>query len=742
MSKTDVNIVIDGDNADLSYLAGLNAAISSYLSVSCQRKVEEAFRYAWKAHAGQFRKSGEPYITHPIAVAEIIARWRLDTVTIIAALLHDVVEDTPTTKQEVAEKFGIQVSELVDGVSKLDKVLFNTQEQAQAENIRKIFVAMVSDVRVILIKLADRMHNMNTLKSMRPDKRWRIAKETLDIYAPIANRLGIHKVYQRLCDLSLRYRFPYRALVIEKALSASRNNRREGVRRLMERFTNAFKEENLNNEIFGQEKSTYSIYRKMREEKITFSEVLDVYSFRISVDTVLDCYLALGILHRLYPPIPGKIKDYIALPKSNGYQSLHTTVIGPVGVPVKIQICTHEMLRAAEYGILSLWLYRDSDVSFADIQRETEKWLQSMMEMEAVTPDSKEFLENVKVALQPKQIYVITPKGQVYTLPQDSTPIDFAYAIHTDVGHHCVGCKINSRAMSLRTPLKNGDRVEIITSELGAPRPSWLIYAKTAKARSEIRHYLRGAGRNETIAVGRRLLGQIIRSYGRTPEEMAPALDQLIVDLGLDSRDELFLEIGMGRSSAAVIAQRLMPEGSAHAPEEGEEGVEPKPKSSKSVLIREPDGVAIQLAKCCHPIPGDAIVGSLHKARTLVIHALDCPKAAKGLKVESSKWMATDWDMDNVSGLFDVTLRVSASNRPGVLAKVAEKIGDAGANINFIHFEPTHGQYAQILFTVQVMHRIHLANVMRLIRRLPEVRHIQRVRFPKSPNKSPKKSSQ
>src|SRR5574343_1688031 len=504
--------------------------------------IEEAYAYAAQAHAHQKRMSGEPYITHPLAVAGAVVEWRMDADAICAALLHDVLEDTGTTKHELAERFGKPVAELVDGLSKLDKMEFTSYEEAQAENFRKMLMAMARDLRVVLIKLADRQHNLQTMSAMRADKRARIARETLEIYAPIALRLGLNKLYRELQDTSFQLIHPHRAEVLAKALSAARGNRKELLTQILNGITEKLEHEGLKSEVFGREKSLYSIFRKMKDKHLSFSQVLDIYGFRVVVDNVPTCYLALGALHSLFKPVPGKFKDYIAIPKANGYQSLHTTLIGPYGTPVEVQIRTEEMHHVAQEGVAAHWLYKDTEESSADLQIKTHKWLQSLLEMQ--TSDSSEFFENVKIDLFPDEVYVFTPKGKILAMPRGATVVDFSYAVHTDVGHHCSSARVNHELAPLRTELKNGDLVEIITSPQASPNPVWLTYVKTGRARSKIRHFLRTMQTEESDRLGERLLRQELLSLGVVPISIpGEAWEALVRAGGQKSMEDVYTEI-------------------------------------------------------------------------------------------------------------------------------------------------------------------------------------------------------
>ena len=697
----------------------LKKQLATYLKPEDIAQVEEAFRFGKAAHKGQYRKSGEPYISHPVAVTTILAEWHLDPQALIAALLHDVVEDTLTTKEELGAKFGKSVAELVDGVSKLDKIEFKTQEHAQAENFRKMLLAMARDVRVILIKIADRLHNMRTLGSMPPEKRKRIAQETLEIYAPIANRLGLNSIYGELEDLSFSYLHPNRYHVLAKAVMAARGNRREVLSKVEEAIKQRLQNANIDAVVTGREKHLYSIYKKMQGKSLTFSEVFDIYGFRVTVKDIPSCYLSLGALHCLYKPIPGKFKDYIAIPKANGYQSLHTTLFGPFGTPIEVQIRTTDMHKVAEAGVASHWLYKSSDTSLNEVQKKTHQWLQSLLEIQSESGDSVEFLEHIKVDLFPDEVYVFTPKGKIMALPRGTTAVDFAYAVHTDVGNRAVAVKINHEVMPLRTPLRNGDRVEIITAAHAKPNPAWLNYVVTGKARSHIRHFLKTMQYDESAALGERLLDQALRALQAKPAEIDEAhWEKLLRDTGLKTRQEVMADVGLGKRLAIVVARQLLALGE---PQPGER------KQLGSVTIRGSEGMAVQFAKCCKPIPGDPIIGFIKKGQGILIHTHDCPSIAQ-FRSDPDKWLDVEWDPDTKK-LFDVDIKLVVANQRGVLAKIAAEMAEAGSNIDKVNMEEDEGSaYTTIHFTLQVENRMHLAQVMRSIRKIPEVVRITRVK--------------
>jgi RelA/SpoT family (p)ppGpp synthetase len=689
-----------------------------YLKPSDIGRIEEAYQFSDAAHQGQFRLSGHPYISHPLAVAEIVADWQLDTQAVMAALLHDVMEDTSISKQQITERFGKPVAELVDGLSKLDKIEFQSQADAQAENFRKMLLAMARDVRVILIKLADRLHNMRTLGAVRPETRKRVARETLEIYAPIANRLGLDGLYRELQDLAFANLYPGRYKVLAKAVKAARGNRREVVEKVLKALKERLQSSKIDAEVSGREKQIYSIYSKMQEKHLSFSQVLDIYGFRVIVKDVSACYLALGVLHSLYKPVPGKFKDYIAIPKVNGYQSLHTTLIGPYGMPVEIQIRTQAMSRIADAGVASHWLYK-SDAEINEVQQRTHKWLQSLLDIQHASGDPAEFLEHIKVDLFPDEVYVFTPKGKIMAMPRGATAVDFAYAVHTDIGNRCAATRINYELAPLRTELKNGDRVEIITAAHANPNPAWLSYVKTGKARSQIRHFLKTMQYEEAAALGERMLNQAVRALGaKSSEATAERWERLVRDLGAKSRQEVVADIGLGKRLAAIVARKLLTLAESDQPEAR--------APAGSIVIHGSEGLAVQFARCCNPIPGDPIIGFIKKGQGLVVHTHDCPTAAKS-RGDPEKWLDVEW-APHTEKMFDVGIRVTVVNQRGVLAKVATAIAEGGSNIDNVSMDEERSLYTTMHFTLQVANRPHLAKVLRALRRVREVVRIARVK--------------
>src|SRR5262245_9066847 len=728
----------DGTPADASTavvtFAALTDRLKRYLSNSDVQRIKEAYRFSDAAHLGQFRKSGEPYITHPIAVAEVLVDWKLDAAAIQAALLHDVLEDSGVAKQELAARFGPIVAELVDGVSKLDRLRFDSNEEQQAESFRKMLLAMARDVRVILIKLADRLHNVRTLDAMELEKRRRIARETLDIYAPIAHRLGLNAIYRELLEQSFARLHPLRYQTLQKAVLAARGNRREVLGKIFEGVRRALGAAKIKAEVYGREKTIYGIYRKMAEKRLSFSEVLDIYGLRIVVPTRAECYLALGVLHALFKPVPGRFKDYIAIPKVNGYQSLHTTLIGPYAAPVEFQIRTQEMHHVAESGVAAHWLYKEDDSSLSELQSRTHQWLQSLLEIQSQTGDSAELMENIKVDLFPDKVYVFTPKGKIVSLPRGATPIDFAYSIHTDVGNRCVAVRINGDVQPLRTELRNGDVVEIVTGPIARPNPSWLGFVRTGRARAEIRHFLRTMKREESIALGENLLARAAQQLNFSLSEVAEGRwDALVRDGQAKDREEILADIGLGRRLAVVVARQLAM-GSAPAEENTESPADRSRAVSHApgpVVIRGTEGMALQMAKCCSPIPGDDIVGHMRKDQGLAVHLTDCAYAARARRADPERWVDLQW-ADDTAGAYAVNLDISAANERGVLGRIAVALAEADSNILSVHLEDEAAEQALIHFKLQVHDRRHLARLMRIIRRIKQVSRVSRVRTGRS----------
>jgi len=689
--------------------------LSTYLKPKDIEHVRVAIKFSQAAHQGQTRHSGDPYISHPIAVARILTLLHIDVQAIIAALLHDVVEDTTVSSAQIAENFGKPVAELVDGLSKLDKLKFETQEDAQAENFRKMLLAMARDVRVILIKLADRLHNMRTLDAMISRKRERIARETMEIYAPIANRLGLNDIHHELQELSFKYLHPNRYAVLSKALQVARGNRREVVGKILESIKQRLAELKIQAEVTGREKDIFSIYRKMQSKSLAFAEVLDIYGFRVLVEDFNSCYMALGALHGLYKPIPGKFKDYIAIPKVNGYQSLHTTLFGPYGTPIEIQIRTQEMHKIAEAGVASHWLYKSGHTSINDLHKKTHQWLQELLESLSQSSDSSEFLEHLKVDLFPDEVYVFTPKGKILSLPRGATGVDFAYSVHTDIGNRCIAVKVNNELVPLRTELKSGDKVEVITSPHAHPNPAWLGYVATSKARSHIRHFLKNIQSGESLRLGERLLNQALNTLSIKPQDIGDEhWAKLLKDTGVKTREDILADIGLGRRLNMVVARQLASLGETIAGD----------ASSNAVFtIQGTEGMAVQFAPCCSPIPGDPIVGVIKRGQGLMIHTHDCPTLLRS-RSSGEQWLDVVWDK-NINRSFDVSIKMLVANRRGVLAKIAAAIAEAEANIENINFS-NEGDYTSLNFTLEVNNRLHLANIMRSLRKIPEAVRIIR----------------
>ncbi len=677
--------------------------------------IVDAYELGRDAHEGQRRKTGEPYITHPVAVAQALAEMRLDSQAIQAALLHDVVEDTDYELTDIVEKFGEEVAMLVDGVSKLDQIQFRSRAEAQAESFRKMMLAMIGDIRVILVKLSDRLHNMKTLGGMPTEKRRRIARETLDIYAPIANRLGIHRLKVELEDLGFKYLYPLRYKVIAKALSRSKGSQRQIVNRISEEIGATLNQEGINGEVLGREKHLYGIYKKMEEKKLTLKDIVDVYGFRIVVDDVNECYKVLGLVHSLYKPMPGRFKDYIAIPRMNGYQSLHTTLFGPKGLPIEVQIRTRDMDRVAESGVASHWQYKAIDRSDAAPQRRAREWLANLAELQN-TGSSEEFLESVKVDLFPDKIYVFTPKGDIMPLPKGSTTVDFAYAVHTDIGNKTVAAKVDRRLVPLRSELSNGVTVEVVTSRSAKPNPNWLSFARTAKARNAIRSYMRKLRSTESIDLGRRLLDRTLKDLGSSIRKVGKVrMKEALDTLGLNNQAELFEQIGLGERLAPLTARFLVGDGD-------DESLEAQTKASLEIAGTE--GMVVSYAKCCYPIPGDDVMGYMSSGRGIVLHRTSCGNL-RNFRKHSEKWISVSWE-NNIDGDFQSAISVDTINKPGVLAEVAATIGDSDSNIEQVEVLGRQDDCSVLSFLILVKDRAHLANIIRRVHRMPNVIRVSR----------------
>ncbi len=700
----------------------LTTLLKAYLSQDEIEQVWAAYRFSDNAHKGQVRKSGEAYITHPVAVACILAKLHLDVPTLLVALLHDVVEDTGITMAGLSDQFGQQVAGLVDGLTKLDKVERRTAEQTQAENVRKMLLAMSQDVRVILIKLADRLHNMQTLGVMTPAKKRRISHETLDIYAPIANRLGLNAIYQELVDLSFKHIYPNRYKVLTKAVKKARGNRKEVISKTLGAMKKKLADVEIEAEIVGREKQIYSIYKKMVSKGLKLSELGDIYGFRVLVKDGPACYLTLGSLHSLYKPIPGKFKDHIAIPKVNGYQSLHTTLFGPFGMPIEVQIRSVAMHNIAEAGVAAHWLYKTTDTHLTQLQQQTHKWLQRLVEIQTESDDSHEFLEHFKVDLFPDEVYVFTPKGNILALPRGSTAVDFAYAVHTDVGSCCIAAKVNHELVPLRTEMKNGDHVEAITEATAKPNPAWLSYVVTGKARSHLRHYLKSMKAPDSARLGEQMLNVALRAMHVEPAKIGDSQWEKVTRYyGGKAKAEILADIGLGKRVGLMVAHQLL--AGVH---DYDVGVAKDQKPFDKITIRGTEGMAVQFGQCCRPIPGDPILGFIDKDKGLVVHEHNCAAISK-FKLDPDKWLDVEWDKDD-KRLFKVNLRLMVADERGMLAKLAAGISNAGSNIDDVRVqEPDGSKHTTINFTVQVNNRVHLAGLIRSLRKIPEVARISRI---------------
>jgi RelA/SpoT family (p)ppGpp synthetase len=708
----------------------LSKLIGTYLQSDQVFKVQRAYYFSAKAHEGQKRVSGEPYINHPLEVAQILGEMHMDHQTIMAAILHDVIEDTPTAKAQLRRKFGKGVTELVDGVSKLDKIKFENSAEAQANNFRKMLMAMSNDIRVILVKLADRLHNMRTLEALKPEKRRRIARETLEIYAPIALRLGLNSIRLELEELGFATLYPMRYRILNEQINKARGHRKEIIIKIRTALKRRMRQEKIPGQILGREKHLYGIYQKMREQHLSFSDIFDVYAFRLIVDNVDTCYRTLGTVHNLYKPVPGKFKDYIAIPKTNGYQSLHTVLFGPYGVPIEIQIRSKDMNNVAEVGIAAHWLYKaegkaktsnrvDSDRS--NVHRRAREWLRNIVEMNKSAGNPEEFFENVKIDLFPDEVYVFTPKGKIMELPSGSTAVDFAYAIHTDIGNRCVGARINRKLAPLGTHLTNGATVSIITAKSGRPNPAWLNFVTTVKARTQIRHFLKNLQNDEAIALGKRLLNRELEPFGITYQDISKKdMSFLLTENNLEHVDNLFQEIGLGNKMAPLFARQVVAI-------EKLTPLEVKNASSTNTTplsIKGTEGLVVNFPKCCYPIPGDPIHGFVTSGRGIVIHRQTCKNIAE-FRNHPEKWIQVEWE-ENIDREFQVMIRLNSSNQRGVLANVAATIADAGANIEKVEMMERDDRYADQRFTIDVKDRVHLADVIRKIRTIKSVSQISR----------------
>ena len=725
-------------NAAAASFAGLIAKLD-YLSPADLKQVRQAYRFADEAHLGQLRNSGEPYITHPIAVTAQCAEWKLDAQALMAALLHDAMEDCGISKTELIERFGSPVAELVDGLTKLEKLHFSTREENQAESFRKMLLAMARDVRVILIKLADRTHNMRTLSDAPRDKWARIASETLEIYAPIAYRLGLNQTYQELQDLSFRHLMPWRYTTLAKAVTKARGRRRDLFQKVQKEVESAFATAGMTVRISGREKTLYSIYRKMDDKHLTFAQITDIYGFRILVPTLIDCYTALGTLHQLFKPVPGKFKDYIAIAKLNGYQSLHTTLVGPSGVNVEFQIRTEAMNIVADSGVAAHWLYKTATPESALADRIGAKWLQSLIDIQDETRDAAEFWDHVKVDLFPDAVYVFTPKSRIMAMPRGATVVDFAYAIHSNVGDRTVAAKINGEQVPLRTVLKNGDVVEVVTTTISAPNPAWLSFVRTARARSKIRHHLKTMAQSESESLGQTLLLQALRAEGfeQLPEVDAASQaiwDKLLRFTGNKTQAEMLTDIGLGKRIATIVAKRLVKQliESGQKPNPllltRERFAQAESPSQSAVTIDGSENASVQFATCCRPIPGDRILGYLGRGEGLAVHTEDCGVAKKLQNKDSDRFISVEWSDEPVR-TFETGILVTVTNGKGVLARVASALASAEADIAHIDMgEESAQDTTDLRFLIAVRDSVHLDTALRSLKRAPSVLHVGRIK--------------
>ncbi len=705
----------------MSQIDDLSAQIETYLEPDQVKKVRRAYSFSAKAHEGQHRLSGEPYIQHPLEVARILAGMHMDHQTLVAAILHDVIEDTATAKAQIKKEFGKGVAELVDGVSKLKQIEFDSYAEAQAHNFRKMLMAVAHDIRVILVKLADRLHNMRTLGALPPKKRRLIARETLEIYAPIAQRLGMNSIRLELEELGFAALHPMRHRVLSEQVKKARGHRKEIVNKIKNALKRRLQQEKLPAEIIGREKHLYGIYKKMRNKGLSFAEVFDVYAFRIIVDTVDTCYRVLGAVHNLYKPVPGKFKDYIAIPKANGYQSLHTVLFGPYGVSIEVQIRTKDMDDVGEAGIAAHWLYKSGEGEKTTAHKRAREWLRGILEIQQTAGNPEEFLEHVKVDLFPDEVYVFTPKGDIIELPRGATAVDLAYTIHTDVGNTCVGARIDRRLAPLSTPLSTGQSVEIITAPGARANPVWLKFVVTAKARSTIRHYLKNLKHDEAIALGKRMLNLELKNFSLSFDDISPRqLSTALKSFNLNDKNELLEDLGLGKRMAPLVARHL-------APSSREPWKLPWKRGSASarpLFIRGTEGMVVSFPKCCYPIPGDPILGFASAGRGIVVHHQSCKNVAEYRK-EPEKWVNVEWETQ-VDRDFPAAIRMNVTNQRGVLATVAAAIADEGANIENVEMQDRDDRYIRLSFVIAVRDRNHLARVMHKVRGVKHVSGINR----------------
>lgn len=713
-------------------LDGLIEKTSLYLKKRQVKLIKSAFQFGAKAHEGQKRKAGGDYIWHPVAVAEILAEIQLDHESLIAAILHDVVEDTPYTKEDIIEKFGRNVAEIVDGVTKLGKLEFDNPQEAQAENFRKMILAMSRDIRVILIKLADRLHNMRTLGVMRPDKQRRIARETLEIYAPIAARLGINAFRIELEDLGFKAMHPVRAAVLQKAVQKAGGNRTEIVEQITEAISGRLADDKIPANIIGREKHLYSLYKKMKYKRLSFNEILDIFAFRVVVNSADECYRVLGSVHSLYKPFPGRIKDYIAIPKPNGYQSLHTVLFGPYGAYIEVQIRTQEMHEVSEHGIAAHWVYKEeaiedektSEKTLSAVEIRAQEWVKNLLDIQQSAGNSLDFLENVKIDLFPNVIYVFTPKGDIITLPTEATALDFAYAVHTNVGHSALGCRVDKKLTPLRTRLESGQTVEVIRSQEKQPNPVWLNYVTTAKARSQIRHYLKNQKAESATLLGERLLEKALRNFNMAYKGLDNDLRAHLIDkLKLEDWNQLLEEIGLGQRLPNLVAKQI--HNLILGSEDSTYSYQGKVAASSPLAISGTEGMVVNYAGCCHPIPGDEILGFISAEKGLVIHRQECPNV-KNYRNQPEKWLEVNWS-ETTDATFDVELQIEVLNGRGALATVASKIAEMKTDIDRVRSEDKDETYSLMNIVIRVHTRKHLADIMRRLKRLPIVEKLHRI---------------
>lgn len=709
-----------------SSLDGLIESASAYLTDEQVQRIKHAFEFGALAHQGQTRKSGEDYIWHPVAVAKILAGIQLDTDSLIAAILHDVVEDTPYSKQDIADRFGESVAEIVDGVTKLSKLEFETPQEVQAESFRKMIMAMSKDIRVILIKLGDRLHNMRTLGVMRPDKQRRIAHETLDIYAPIAGRLGINAIRIELEDLGFKAMHPARFAVLASAVKKARGNRKEVIEQITETIQNRLSQEGIAGQVIGREKHLYSLYKKMKNKRQKFNEILDIFAFRIILNTADDCYRTLGAVHSLYKPFPGRFKDYIAIPKPNGYQSLHTALFGPYGVQLEVQIRTGEMHEVSEHGIAAHWQYKqdlsNSQTTAREVDLKAQEWVKNLLEMQQSAGNSLDFLESVKIDLFPDVIYVFTPKGDIITLPAGSTPVDFAYAVHTNIGHTTIGCRIDKEKVPLRTALENGTTIRIVTHRDSTPNPAWLNFVKTAKARTQIRHYMKHLKSEEAEKLGQRMLSNTLRNHNMSYDGLTEDIrNHLIEFLKLDNWNQLLVELGSGKRMSPLVAKQIhdIVLGSNEVVESSNNLTD-----ETRLPISGTEGMVVSFANCCHPIPGDEILGHISTEKGLVIHREGCSNV-KHIKNQPEKCLDVTWD-NNLQGTYLVQLQLEVVNQRGSLATVSSEIAKINTDIDRVRSEDKDETYSLMQLVIKVHDRVHLAQVMKRLKKLSIVEKIQR----------------